>query len=61
MLGLTDDMIANPGDYGLTNITEPLRPTTNEDPDKYMWWDNLHFTAKVHQIFADAAADLVCD
>jgi len=59
MLGLHDDMIANPDDYGLTNITDPLRASSNGDPDEYMWWDQHHFTAKVHQIFADAAADLV--
>lgn len=59
MLGLTDDMIANPDDYGLTNTTDPLLASTNGSPDEYMWWDGHHFTAKVHQVFADAAADLI--
>jgi phospholipase/lecithinase/hemolysin len=59
MLGLTDDMIANPHDYGLTNTTDPLLASTNGSANEYMWWDPHHFTAKVHQIFAEAAADLI--
>jgi len=59
MLGLTDDMIANPGDYGLTNVTDPLRASADGDANEYMWWDQHHFTTKVHGFFADAAADLI--
>jgi phospholipase/lecithinase/hemolysin len=61
MLGLNDDMIANPGDYGLTNTTDALRASAGGDPDEYLWWDTHHFTAKVHKIFADAAASLILD
>jgi len=59
MLGLTDDMIANPEDYGLTNITDPLRASTDGDPNEYMWWDQHHFTTKIHGYFADEAAALI--
>jgi outer membrane lipase/esterase len=59
MLGLTDDMIAAPSDYGLTNITAPLRANPNGVADEYMWWDPHHFTTKVHQVFADAATHLI--
>ena len=61
MVGLTDDMIDDPGQYGLTNVTTPLRQSPNGDPDEFMWWDGVHFTTKIHAIFADAAADLVLE
>lgn len=61
MLGLTDDMIAEPSAYGLTNITDPLRASEGGDADEYMWWDQHHFTTKVHGIFADAATGLILD
>ena len=59
MLGLHDDMIANPADYGLTNVTDRLRTSTTTAPDEYMWWDNLHFTRAVHAVLGNAAADLI--
>lgn len=61
MVGLTDDMIADPSDYGLTNITDPLRLDPDGEPGEYMWWDPHHFTTKVHGFFADAAASLIFD
>jgi phospholipase/lecithinase/hemolysin len=61
MLGLHDDMIANPDDYGLTNLTDQLKKSSGGVADEYMWWDGLHFTTKVHGFFADAAADLILE
>ena len=63
--GLMRDIIANPGGYGLTNVTEacidPFNPNAPGscitdwmlDSDEYMFWDDVHPTRAVHGIFAD--------
>lgn len=63
--GLMRDIVAAPGDYGLTNVTEacidpldPLAPGSclaewSLDSDQYMFWDDIHPTRAVHNIFAD--------
>ncbi len=55
--GLLTTCIANPGDCGLTNVTEPAFDAgTGEvvgNPDEYLFWDNVHPTATGHQILAD--------
>ncbi|MHC4960439.1 MAG: hypothetical protein ACYTGN_18985 [Planctomycetota bacterium] len=61
LLALTDDMIANPGDYGFTNVTDRARLAVGEDADEYMWWDNIHFTGAAHGFIGDAAADLALE
>src|SRR5262245_52074848 len=65
--GLTDDLISDPGFYGLTNVTDPACPRCNfvglapghiaENPDEFMYWDQTHFTAAVHQVIGDFAYD----
>ncbi|MCO6046777.1 SGNH/GDSL hydrolase family protein [Aeoliella sp. ICT_H6.2] len=63
---LFDQVLANPGDYGLTNVSESaapdLEPGTysydNSDvvanPDEYLFWDNVHPTRVMHAHLADA-------
>src|SRR5262245_62105098 len=67
LTGLTDDLISDPGLYGLTNVTDPACPGCNfvgvppgpivENPDEFMYWDQTHFTAAVHQVIGDFAYD----
>lgn len=64
-------MIADPAAFGLTNVTDPACPgygfvsepdagdTVVPNPEEYIFWDGIHFTAVVHEIFGNAAADLV--
>ena len=72
LLAIEDDMIANPGKYGLVNVAEPACPdcgvglpapgageTIVPNPDQYLYWDGAHFTRVVHKIIGDVAADLV--
>jgi phospholipase/lecithinase/hemolysin len=55
---------AHPSDYGLTNLTDPCQPTDPPGlpacptPDQYYYWDELHPTRQVHQIFGEAWAAL---
>lgn len=72
LLALSDDMIENPQDYGLTNVTDSACPgcgigvpepnaedTIVSNPEEYMWWDLIHPSATTHEVFGLAAADVV--
>lgn len=54
------DMIANPGDYGLTNVYIPAEyfPV---DPDTSLWWDVIHPTTYGHQLLAEFTLDCMLD
>jgi phospholipase/lecithinase/hemolysin len=51
------DITLNPGDYGLTNVTDSCLTSTSlcANPDEYLLWDTVHPTAIGHQIIAAAA------
>jgi outer membrane lipase/esterase len=58
--GLFTTYIANPGAFGLTNVTEPAFDAgTGQvvgNPGEYLFWDTVHPTATGHQILADHVA-----
>lgn len=59
---LFDDIIAHPEAYGLVNTTDhcirPFEPPFQCDtPDGYLYWDNIHPTAKVHAVIGNAVID----
>lgn len=60
---LFQQVIANPGAYGLTDVTHPALsgtpPTAGPDADQHLFWDTGHPTATGHQLLADAAAQAV--
>lgn len=63
--GLLGDAIANPADYGFTNVTDsclinyefPIDPDFGicDSPDSYLFWDNFHPSTTAHAIVADVA------
>ena len=60
---LLDDVLANPSEYGFTNVTEPFldpltfTPTVGANPDEYLFFDTLHPTEAGHAIVSDFALE----
>jgi phospholipase/lecithinase/hemolysin len=65
LYSLTDQVVANPSQFGLANVTDPAWTGTYDDPNSgsivtsdpnsYLFWDEYHPTAHVHQLIADDA------
>ncbi len=49
---LLDDIVANPQNYGFTNVTDPCFDGLNvcNDPNSYLFWDDIHPTTHAHAI-----------
>lgn len=61
MFSFTNELVNNPGNFGLTNVTSPCLNFLVEsggkcqNPEQYMFRDGLHPTAVTHKAIADAA------
>jgi len=64
---LLDSIVANPGAYGFTNVTQPCLTgeidysggTPCATPNQYLFWDQLHPTAAADELVANEAAAVV--
>jgi phospholipase/lecithinase/hemolysin len=67
---LIDEGIDDPGRYGFTNVTDPcwvgdyfgngtLCAPSMAAQDQYLFWDQLHPTARGHALVADAALNAI--
>jgi outer membrane lipase/esterase len=59
--GMLNDIIANPGKYGVSNVTAACVGTSSlcSTPGSYLFWDTVHPTAGIHQILAEAVTATV--
>lgn len=60
---LVRDIVANPGAYGFTNVTDPCfdstAPTLCGDPNSYLFFDDFHPTAHAHEIVGQMFTETV--
>ena len=49
---LFNNIVANPSNYGFTNVTSPARGQTSVNPDTYLFWGNIHPTTAADKILA---------
>jgi phospholipase/lecithinase/hemolysin len=71
--GLFKDVIANPNEFGLSNVTDAALDLALigppfaqpypvvDDPENYLFWDYVHPTTVGHQIIGDAAFDALAE
>lgn len=58
---LFNDVVANPQEYGLTNVTDPfldpvtMAPTVGANPDDYLFFDTFHPTGVGQALISDFA------
>lgn len=61
LAGITDEIVANPADFGLTNVVSPCLSFLVEsdakcdNPEDHFFWDGLHPTAAGHSVLGNAA------
>ena len=59
LFGFVSGLVLNPGDYGLTNVTDAcvtpfvLKDAFCKNRDEYVFWDQLHPTKRVHELIAE--------
>ena len=54
---LAQSAVTMPALFGFTNVTDPclVETTVCSAPDSYLFWDDIHPTARAHQFIASAA------
>ena len=54
VFNITNGIVANPGAFGLTNVTDACGAVLGCDPSKYLFWDGIHPTSGGHALIASS-------
>jgi len=54
LFGLQDSIVANPGAFGLTNVTDACARFVACDPSTFLFWDGIHPTSAGDRIISNA-------
>ncbi len=57
----TREIINSPGDFGLTNVTDPLISQTPPVDPGFFWWDDIHPATGIHERLSNAFQDELLD
>ena len=59
LYSLFESVNHNPQKFGFSNITQGCLIVQCDNPDQFLFWDEIHPTAKGHQIMSDFALQLL--
>ncbi len=59
LFGLVDDVVANPGAFGFTNVSDACARFTTCDPSTFVFWDGIHPTSGGALVISDAMLAVV--
>jgi outer membrane lipase/esterase len=59
VFSLVNDVIADPGAFGLSNVTDACAQFPSCDPSQFLFWDGIHPTSVAETIISDAIEALV--
>ena len=59
LFGLVDDVVANPGAFGFTNVTDACAQFTTCDPSTFVFWDGIHPTSGGALVISNAMLAVV--
>src|SRR5215831_1928080 len=59
LFGLVDDVVANPGAFGFTNVSDACAQFTTCDPSTFVFWDGIHPTSGAALVISDAMLAVV--
>jgi len=59
LFGLVDDVVANPGAFGFTNVTDACARFTTCDPSTFVFWDGIHPTSGGALVISNAMVSVV--
>jgi outer membrane lipase/esterase len=54
LFGVVNNVVANPGAFGLTNVTDACAQFTTCDPSRFLFWDGIHPTSAGALILSNA-------
>jgi len=59
LFGLVDDVVANPGAFGFTNVSDACARFTTCDPSTFVFWDGIHPTSGGALVISNAMLSVV--